>query len=103
MKGKQDMLRNAKLSHHLKESKRLPRRATRAKPPQAEVESTTSTLLKDQQVMTLLGISRTGLHYLMRKQGLPYIKLGEGSRAALRFNEHSLQLWLKQHEQQAIS
>jgi hypothetical protein len=53
--------------------------------------------------MTLLGISRTGLHYLMRKQGLPYIKLGEGNRAALRFNEQSLQVWLKQHEQQAVS
>jgi len=53
--------------------------------------------------MTRLGISRTALHYLMRKQGLPYIKLGEGSRAALRFSEQSLQLWLKQHEQQAVS
>ena len=97
------MSRIANPSQRLKESQRLPRRATRAKPPQAEAEPTASTLLKDQQVMTLLGISRTGLHYLMRKQGLPYIKLGEGSRAALRFSEHSLQVWLKQHEQQAVS
>ena len=97
------MLRTAKPSQRQKEGKRLPRRATHTKPLQAEAEPTASTLLKDQQVMTRLGISRTGLHYLMRKQGLPYIKLGEGSRAALRFNEQSLQLWLKQHEQQAVS
>ena len=78
-------------------------RAKRAKPIQASTEPTATNLLKDQQVMLLLGISRTGLHYLMRKQGLPFIKLGEGSRAALRFNEQSLQMWLKQHEQQAVS
>ena len=78
-------------------------RAKRAKPRQAPTEPAATNLLKDQQVMLLLGVSRTGLHYLMRKQGLPYIKLGVGSRAALRFNEQSLQLWLKQHEQQAIS
>ena len=97
------MPRIAKSSQRLNESKRLPRRATRAKGTQASVEPEATTLLKDQQVMTRLGISRTGLHYLMRKQGLPYIKLGEGSRAALRFSEQSLHLWLKQHEQQAIS
>ena len=93
----------AKPSQHVKESHRVSRKATGGKPPQAETEPAASTLLKDQQVMTRLGISRTGFHYLMRKQGLPYIKLGEGSRAALRFNEHSLQVWLKQHEQQAVS
>jgi len=43
------------------------------------------------------------LHYLMRKQGLPFIKLGEGRCAALRFSEQSLQQWLKQHEQHARS
>jgi predicted DNA-binding transcriptional regulator AlpA len=84
----------------------MPRTATRAKRAnqrQTTTEPIATNLLKDQQVMLLLGISRTGLHYLMRKQGLPSIKLGEGSRAALRFNEQSLQLWLKQHEQQAVS
>lgn len=86
----------------------MPRTATRAKRAkrvQAQTEATpaATNLLKDQQVMLLLGVSRTGLHYLMRKQGLPYIKLGEGSRAALRFSEHSLHLWLKQHEQHAAS
>ncbi len=77
------MLRTVKPSKRQKESKRMPRKATHTKPPQAEAAPEASTLLKDQQVMTRLGISRTGLHYLMRKQGLPYIKLGEGSRAAL--------------------
>jgi predicted DNA-binding transcriptional regulator AlpA len=84
----------------------MPRTAPRAKRAtrvQAATEPTATNLLKDQQVMLLLGVSRTGLHYLMRRQGLPYIKLGEGSRAALRFNEQSLQLWLKQHEQHAAS
>ena len=81
----------------------MPRTTPRAKRAQAPTEPSATTLLKDQQGMLLLGVSRTGLHYLMRRQGLPYIKLGEGSRAALRFNEHSLQLWLKQHEQQAVS
>ncbi len=97
------MSHTAKPSQRQNQSKRLSRRTTPAKPPQAEAEPAASTLLKDQQVMSLLGISRTGLHYLMRKQGLPYIKLGQGSRAALRFNEQSLQAWLKQHEQQAVS
>jgi len=78
----------------------MPRTAPRA---QAEAEPGVSHLLKDQQVMTLLGVSRTGLHYLMRKQGLPFIKLGEGRCAALRFSEQSLQQWLKQHEQHARS
>jgi predicted DNA-binding transcriptional regulator AlpA len=100
VKGNQNMSRTANPSQRQKDGKHLPRRATRTQP---EAESTASTLLKDQQVMTLLGISRTGLHYLMRKQGLPYIKLGGGSRAALRFSEQSLQVWLKQHEQQAVS
>lgn len=78
----------------------MPRTAPRA---QAEAEPGVSNLLKDQQVMTLLGVSRTGLHSLMRKQGLPFIKLGEGRCAALRFSEQSLQQWLKQHEQHARS
>ncbi len=78
-------------------------RAKRATHIQAPTEPVANHLLKDQQVMLLLGVSRTGLHYLMRKQGLPFIKLGEGRRAALRFSEQSLQLWLKQHEQHALS
>ena len=81
----------------------MPRTATRAKRAQAKTEPAETHLLKDQQVMLLLGVSRTGLHYLMRKQGLPFIKLGEGRRAALRFSEHSLHLWLKQHEQHTLS
>ena len=81
----------------------MPRTAPRAKRAQAQTEPEATSLLKDQQVMLLLGVSRTGLHYLMRKQGLPFIKLGEGRRAALRFSEHSLQMWLKQHEQHALT
>ena len=77
-------------------------RAQRATQVQALTAPAGTHLLKDQQVMLLLGVSRTGLHYLMRKQGLPYIKLGEGSRAALRFSEQSVHLWLKQHEQHTL-
>jgi predicted DNA-binding transcriptional regulator AlpA len=79
----------------------MPRTAKFIKHVQAEVEPSPTYLLKDQQVMILLGVSRTGLHYLMRKQGLPYIKFGAGRRAALRFSEQSVHLWLKQHEQHA--
>ena len=78
----------------------MPRTAPRA---QAEAEPGVSHLLKDQQVMTLLGVSRTGLHYLMHKQGLLFIKLGKGRCAALRFSEQSRKPGLKQHEQQARS
>ncbi len=81
----------------------MPRTAPRAKRAQAQTEPEATSLLKDQQVMLLLGVSRTGLHYLMRKQGLPFITLGEGRRAALRFSEQSLQMWLKQHEQHALT
>jgi predicted DNA-binding transcriptional regulator AlpA len=93
------MSRPVKPSQRLKVNQRVPH----PKHVQTDAQPEATSLLKDQQVMSLLGISRTGLHYLMRKQGLPYIKLGEGSRAALRFNEQSLQVWLKQHEQQAVS
>ena len=41
----------------------------------------TSALLNDKQVMDFLGVSRVKLHYMMRKDGLPYIKLGEGRGA----------------------
>ncbi len=97
------MSRTTKPPQRLKATQPAPQQAQGVKRLRAEAQPAATSLLKDQQVMSLLGISRTGLHYLMRKQGLPYIKLGEGSRAALRFNEHSLQLWLKQHEQQAVS
>jgi hypothetical protein len=48
--------------------------------------------------MVRLGVSRTGLHYLMRRHGLPYIKLGKGRTAALRFSPASLDLWIAQRE-----
>jgi len=47
-------------------------------------------LLTAEQVMQMLGISRTSLWILMRNQGLPYIKLGKGRRAALRFTSDSV-------------
>jgi len=80
-----------------------PRRVPGAKRAQAEAEPGVSHVLRDQQMMTLPGVSRTGLHSLMRKQGLPFSKLGEGRGAALRFSEQSLQRWLVQHEQHARS
>ena len=60
-----------------------------------------SVLLNDKQVMDLLGVRRVKLHYMMRKDGLPYIKLGEGRGATLRFSQHSLDEWLAQQEHRA--
>ena len=60
-----------------------------------------SALLNDKQVMDLLGVSRVKLHCMMRKDGLPYIKLGEGRGATLRFSWHSLDQWLAQQEHRA--
>jgi excisionase family DNA binding protein len=51
-------------------------------------------LLTAEQVMELLGVSRTALWMLMRDRGLPYIKLGQGRRAALRFSSESVSKWL---------
>ncbi len=61
-------------------------------------ETLVSALLNDKQVMELLGVSRVTLHTMMRKDGLPYIKLGEGRGATLRFSRHSLDAWLAQQE-----
>jgi len=55
-------------------------------------------LLTAEQVMEMLGVSRTALWMLMRDRGLPYIKLGEGRRAALRFSSESVSKWLSTHE-----
>jgi predicted DNA-binding transcriptional regulator AlpA len=60
-------------------------------------------LLTAEQVMEMLGISRTSLWILMRHQGLPYIKLGEGRRAALRFTSDSVSRWLAAREQHCLS
>jgi predicted DNA-binding transcriptional regulator AlpA len=71
------------------------------------VEAATATvqakLLTAEQVMDLLSISRTGLHYLMRRQDLPYIKFGATRGAALRFNAKSVELWLARNERHAAS
>jgi excisionase family DNA binding protein len=56
-------------------------------------------LLTVEQVMEMLSVSRTALWMLMRNQGLPYIKLGGGRRAALRFSSDSLSQWLAAREQ----
>jgi predicted DNA-binding transcriptional regulator AlpA len=60
-------------------------------------------LLTAEQVMDLLGVSRTGLYLLMRQEGLPYIKFGVTRGAALRFNLKSLEQWLARNERQAFS
>jgi predicted DNA-binding transcriptional regulator AlpA len=60
-------------------------------------------LLTAEQVMEMLGVSRTALWLLMRNQGLPYIKLGEGRRASLRFSSDSVSRWLVTREQQSRS
>ena len=62
-----------------------------------------SALLNDKQVMNLLGVSRVKLHSMMRKDGLPYIKLGEGRGATLRFSQHSLDEWLARQEHRATA
>ena len=58
-------------------------------------------LLTAEQVMEMLCISRTGLYYLMRQEGLPYIKFGETRGAALRFNVKSVEQWLARNERHA--
>ena len=60
-------------------------------------------LLTAEQVMQMLSISRTSHWILMRQQGLPYIKLGDGRRAALRFTSDSLSRWLASREQQCLT
>ncbi len=60
-------------------------------------------LLTAEQVMELLGVSRTGLHYLMRQQGLPYIKFGATRGAALRFKAKSVEQWVARNERHAAS
>jgi excisionase family DNA binding protein len=69
--------------------------------PAVSGETSVSALLNDKQVMDLLGVSRVKLHTMMRKNGLPYIKLGEGRGATLRFSRHSLDEWLAQQEHRA--
>jgi predicted DNA-binding transcriptional regulator AlpA len=60
-------------------------------------------LLSAEQVMEMLGVSRTALWLLMRNQGLPYIKLGEGRRSSLRFSSDSVSRWLVAREQPSRS
>ena len=60
-------------------------------------------LLTAEQMMELLGVSRTGLYLLMRQEGLPYIKFGTTRGAALRFNARSIDKWLARNERQAVS
>jgi len=69
--------------------------------PAVTEETPASALLNDRQVMELLGVSRVKLHTMMRKDGLPYIKLGEGRGATLRFSRHSLDAWLAQQAHRA--
>jgi len=62
---------------------------------------TQAKLLTAGQVMEMLCISRTGLYYLMRQEGLPYIKFGPTRGAALRFNAKSVEQWLARNEHAA--
>jgi predicted DNA-binding transcriptional regulator AlpA len=80
----------------------MPARLTHSRVPGA-APSVQYPLLTAEQVMQMLGISRTSLWILMRQQGLPYIKLGDGRRAALRFTNDSLSRWLASREQQSLS
>jgi len=71
--------------------------------PAADRAMQATPLLTDKQVMELLKVSRTGLHYLMRRKGFPYVKLGESRRASLRFSQQSVQEWLTQNEHRITS
>jgi len=77
----------------------MPARSTHPRVPGA-APSVQYPLLTAEQVMEMLGISRTSLWILMRQQGLPYIKLGDGRRAALRFTNDSVSRWLASRERQ---
>ena len=76
-------------------SRAIKRVETKAEAP------TQAKLLTAGQVMELLCISRTGLYYLMRQEGLPYIKFGATRGAALRFNVKSVEQWLARNEHAA--
>ncbi len=80
----------------------MPARSTHSRVPGA-APSVQYPLLTAEQVMQMLGISRTSLWILMRQQGLPYIKLGDGRRATLRFTSDSLSRWLAAREQQRLT
>jgi predicted DNA-binding transcriptional regulator AlpA len=77
----------------------MPARSTRPRASGA-APSVEFPLLTAEQVMQMLLISRTSLWILMRNQGLPFIKLGDGRRAALRFTSDSVSRWLASREQQ---
>jgi len=62
-----------------------------------------SLLLTARQVMELLVCSRTALCMLMRTQGLPSTKHGDGRCAALRFSLDSVSRQLATREQQRLS
>lgn len=70
-----------------------------ASTPDVSLSTAPITLLNAEQVMHKLGVSRTLLWSLMRKNGLPYIKYGQGRRASLRFSVESVDAWLRQNEQ----
>jgi predicted DNA-binding transcriptional regulator AlpA len=67
---------------------------TRSQRPPATVSSSPAHLLTAVQVMEMLCIGRVKLHYMMVRDGLPYIKLGEGRAAAVRFSLPSVEQWL---------
>jgi excisionase family DNA binding protein len=75
------------------------KRMTTASSGPTDAAASFSALLTAEQMMGRLGVSRTSLWSLMRKNGLPYIKLGSGRRASLRFSAESVDRWLKQNEQ----
>lgn len=76
----------------------MSRTVKRVPPPSDLHTKETTPLLTAKQAMAMLGIGRTSLWCLMRQGGLPYIKLGKGRKAALRFSVESLNQWLKQRE-----
>src|SRR5260370_15441066 len=75
-KGNQHMSRTTKPPQRLKATQPAPQQAQGVKRLRAEAQPAATSLLKDQQVMSLLGITRTALHYRWPKQGMPYLKLG---------------------------
>ncbi len=76
---------------------------TRSRKTTATAPTPPAQLLTAAQLMEMLSISRVKLHYMMRRSGLPYIKLGEGRAAAVRFSLPSVEQWLAENTVNAQS
>jgi len=63
-------------------------------------DRTQDEILTSREAQALLKIGRTKLWELTRKNQIPAYRVGEGTRASLRFKRSELLAWLEQHRVQ---